>query len=358
MSTTDEETNSLVGSVVDERYRIEALLGQGAVGAVYRAIDVPTGERVALKKWHAIVLNHEVRTRFLREATALVTLDHPNIVQVLGHGFVDGVPYVALEYLEGQTLEELITAGTPLEPELAFEIARQALSAIAYAHAHQVVHRDLKPENIFVARDARGRPAVKILDYGLAKFMAEGSVLGSASTPLTGLGTMIGTPLYMPPEQAAGSSVDLPADVYAFGGVLFEMLSGRPPFIAETNLELITAHLHAPIPSLADALPGMRVAPELQALIARALAKRQTERFANGGAMLEALNQLPPSPITPLETPAPPKASAPRIEPHVEPRIEPRVESAHSAPARTGSGRIWIVAAMLVAIAFLLVRAC
>jgi eukaryotic-like serine/threonine-protein kinase len=342
-----DDSNALIGSVIDGRYRIEALLGQGAVGTVYRAVEVATGERVALKQWHAIALNDEVRGRFLREATALVTLDHPNIVQVVGHGFVNGVPYVALEYLEGQTLGALI-GGQPLEPGLTFQIARQALSAIAYAHAHQVVHRDLKPENIFVTRDAHGRVTVKILDYGLAKFMAAESVLGSASAPLTAMGTMIGTPLYMPPEQAVGSSVDLAADVYSIGCVLFEMLTGQPPFMADTRRELITAHLLAPIPSLADALPGMRVAPELQALIEHALAKRQTERLPNAGAMFEALNRLPPSPITPRDV-APPSTPP---TPHTE-RTSVREE-----PAKASSARVWVAAALLAAIALLLVRAC
>ena len=338
-----DDLNPIIGSVSDGRYRVEALLGEGAVGSVYRAIDVQTGERVALKQWHAFALNYEVRGRFLREATALATLDHPNIVQVVGHGFADGVPYVALEYLEGRTLEIMLHGGRPLAPDLALELARQALSAIAYAHAHQVVHRDLKPENIFVARDADGRPAVKILDYGLAKFMADESVLGSAGMPLTAMGVMIGTPLYMPPEQAAGSSVDLAADVYAMGCVLFEMLTGRPPFIAGSNVELITAHLRAPIPSLADALPDMRVAPELQALIDRALAKRQTERFANAGAMLRALNQLPPAPIAPLpgEPPEPPPAESPGAQ-----------------PARSSSARIWVASALLAAAAIALAHAC
>jgi serine/threonine protein kinase len=301
---TSHDASSQLGSLKDGRYRLEALLGEGAVGAVYRAVDEATGERVAFKQWHASVLNDEVHRRFEREATALLTLDHPNIVKVLGHGFVDGVPYVALEYLEGQTVEDLLRNGTPLEPALALELARQALSAIAYAHAHQVVHRDLKPENMFVARDAHGRPLVKVLDYGLAKFMASDSVLSGGSTPLTAMGTRIGTPLYMPPEQAAGSSVDLAADVYAMGCVLFEMLTGRPPFMAETNVELISAHLLAPVPKLADALPGMRVAPELQALLERALAKRQTDRFPNAGPMSQALSELPASPITASPTAA------------------------------------------------------
>jgi len=306
----DQDARLLIGAVGDGRYRIEKLLGEGSVGAVYRAVDEESGQVVALKQWHAGMLNDEVRGRFRREAKALVTLDHPNIVKVIGHGFVGGVPYVVLEDLEGQTLEALLRGGQPLRPPLAFELMRQALSAIAYAHKHQVVHRDLKPENIFVARGQGGQPHVKILDYGLAKFMSVESSSGT-SQPLTAAGMMIGTPLYMPPEQAAGSSVDLQVDVYSMGCVLFEMLSGRPPFLAESNVELFNAHLRAPIPRLADALPGMRVAPELQAIIDCAMAKKQTERYPNAGAMLEALDRLPQPALTPtnklvsLRAPAP-----------------------------------------------------
>jgi serine/threonine-protein kinase len=332
------DNNLLVGTVGDGRYHIEALLGEGSVGAVYRAVDILTGRTVALKQWHSMTLNEEVRGRFMREATALATLDHPNIVSVAGHGFMEGVPYVALEYLEGKTVEAMIAGGTPLEPALAFELARQALTAIAYAHEHEVVHRDLKPENIFVARDAEGRPHVKILDYGLAKFMSHESGAASATTPLTATGMMIGTPLYMPPEQAAGSSVDHAVDVYAMGCVLFEMLTGRPPYLATTNVELITMHLRAPIPKLAEAMPGMEVAPELQALIDAALAKKQTERIPNAGAMLKVLNALPAEPIKRKPGTKPPPAQEP------VPREAPRTPEAQASFTRS-----WFVIAFVLA---------
>jgi eukaryotic-like serine/threonine-protein kinase len=300
MSTaaTTSRRDSIVGKVLDGRYRVDKVLGTGAVGAVYRATDLQSGQMVALKQWHAGSIDQQVHGRFLREAAVLDALDHPGIVKVIGHGFVDGVPYVALEYLDGETLESLVTQGKPLEPSLAFEITRQALAAVAYAHERDVVHRDLKPENIFLAKNGTAAVQVKILDYGLAKFMqpAHDPTKGVA---LTMTGMIMGTPLYMPPEQAAGSSVDLPVDVYALGCVLFEMLAGRPPFLAETNLELLGAHLRAPIPKLSDALPGVEVASALQALIERAMAKKQTERFPNARAMLDALQRIPQPALAP-----------------------------------------------------------
>jgi eukaryotic-like serine/threonine-protein kinase len=288
-------TNSLIGRTVDERYRIEALLGEGAVGAVYRVLELSTGRVRALKRWNASALDPQVRDRFLRETNALDTLDHPNIVKVLAAGIVDRVPYMVLEYLEGQTVDALLRNGEPLKVELALEIARQALTAIAHAHRHNVVHRDLKPENIFLTKQAGEWPLVKILDYGLAKFMM---ATGDPTTDktLTSTGTVVGTPLYMPPEQAMGASIDLPADVYAIGCVLFEMLTGRVPFQGESRFELVRAHMGDPIPRLEDVRPGIRIAPALQALIDTALAKKQTERYPHAGAMLAALESLPAEP--------------------------------------------------------------
>jgi len=333
--------DSVVGQVLDERYRVDAVLGHGAVGAVYLATDLESGAKVAYKQWRSGQIDEQVRGRFLREATALDTLDHPGIVKVHGHGIVDGVPYVALEYLQGETLEALVGHGKPLDTALAFEIARQALAAVAYAHKRDLVHRDLKPENISVARDEAGAPHVKILDYGLAKFMqpAQDPTKGVA---LTMTGMVMGTPLYMPPEQAAGSSIDLPVDVYAMGCVLFEMLSGRPPFLGETNLELLTAHLRAPVPKLEAARPDVIVAPELQALIDRAMAKKQTERFPSAGAMLAALEEIPQPAITPRPVTAPPRPSVPERD---------RTTLAHASRAR--DSQLFAVVGVAVALSVL-----
>jgi serine/threonine protein kinase len=291
-----DAASSLIGQTVDDRYRIDALLGEGAVGAVYRVLELSTGRVRALKQWTASALDPQVRGRFLRETNALDTLDHPNIVKVFGCGMVGRVPYMVLEYLEGQTVDALLRHGEPIELELALDIARQALTAIAYAHQHNVVHRDLKPENIFLTTRAGERPHVKILDYGLAKFMAPTGDPIKDKT-LTSTGMVVGTPLYMPPEQATGASVDLPVDVYAMGCVLFEMLTGRLPFQGASRFELLTAHMRDPIPRLEDVCPGMRGAPALQAIIDRALAKKQTERYPHAGAMLAALEGLPAAPI-------------------------------------------------------------
>jgi serine/threonine-protein kinase len=173
----------------------------------------------------------------------------------------------------------------------------QVLQALAYAHGLGVVHRDLKPDNVALVKTATGY-VVKLLDFGLAKFLspADDPMAGSA---LTLQGMVMGTPLYMAPEQAAGRAVDARVDVYAAGCMLFEMLSGRPPFTGETNGEVFRAHMLAPIPVLAPLRPEMVVAPELQQLLERALAKAPDDRFADAGEMLEQHLLLPQPPLRP-----------------------------------------------------------
>ena len=290
---------SLSGRTIDGIYQIEHALGSGAVGAVYAAVDVRTGRKAAVKLWHGTADEQQARARFVREAKALDTLRHPNIVEVYDAGLVDDLPYVAMEFLQGETLEDQLLPGEGMDPKLAFHIMRQVLDALTYAHERHVVHRDLKPENIYLVPGPGGQPQVKLLDYGLAKFLGpEDDPLGGASITVTGM--VLGTPLYMPPEQAAGSKVDLRADVYAAGCILFEMLSGRLPYLGDDFGELIRGHLTSPIPNLAEVKPDRWVAPELQTFIDTAMAKSAGDRYDDGGKMLAALNKLPQPAMQPL----------------------------------------------------------
>jgi serine/threonine-protein kinase len=210
-----------------------------------------------------------------------------------------------MEFLEGDTLESLLSNQKALDTELAFDVATQMLSALAYAHGLGVVHRDLKPDNVLVShprsdRDQTNRvslrlagPArvVKLLDYGLAKFLSPEA--DPVKGGLTMLGMVMGTPLYMAPEQAAGRVIDARVDVYAAGCVLFEMLSGQPPYLGESNSEILRQHVVAPIPKLAELRKDVVVLPALQEFFERALAKRPEQRFADAGKMLAALEALP-----------------------------------------------------------------
>ena len=298
MSAAGEQHDPWLGRTVDGRFKVESFLGVGAVGAVYRAADLQQQRLVALKIWNGRALNAQTRGRFAREAAALMTLRHANIVDVYSCGIVDDLPYVAIEFLDGETLEQKLDSGEPLECDLAFDIAGQMLSALAYAHGLGVVHRDLKPDNVFLVRGAGdkggkdGKPVVKLLDYGLAKFLEPGDD-PAKGVALTMTGMVMGTPLYMAPEQAAGKAVDARVDVYAAGCVLYEMLSGQPPFLGETNMELFRAHMMAPVPKLAEARQGATVVPAMQALLEKALAKQPDQRYANAGEMLAALHEVP-----------------------------------------------------------------
>jgi eukaryotic-like serine/threonine-protein kinase len=303
-----------LGKLIDGRFKVEQFLGAGAVGSVYRALDRGSSKRVALKIWNGTALNQQTRGRFEREATALITLRHPNIVDVHGYGMVDQLPYVAMEYLDGQPIEAFLKDGQPLDPALALDVITQILQALAYAHGLGVVHRDLKPDNVVLVQGPRGQRLVKLLDFGLAKFLSpdDDPVKGAA---LTMMGMVMGTPIYMAPEQAAGKAVDVRVDVYAAGCVLFEMLVGHPPFLGESNAELFRAHLLKPVPKLAELRPDMRVAPGLQEWLETALAKRPEQRFPHAGQMLEALAALP-APLLRRQNPTQPPADdlgAPRL---------------------------------------------
>lgn len=286
-----------LGQVVDDRYRIEQLLGAGAIGSVYRAVDRSTKQQVALKIWTTAADNEQIQGRFLREAKALSTLHHPNIVAVYGYGVFGALPYVAMELVDGRTLEHMLSPAEPLDALVACDIMTQVLQALAYAHGLGVIHRDLKPDNVALVKGNAGL-VVKLLDFGLAKFLSPADDPMAGST-LTLQGMVMGTPLYMAPEQAAGKAVDTRADVYAAGCMLFEMLSGRPPFTGETNAEIFRAHMVAPIPDLTRLRPDMVVAPQLLQLLERALAKLPQDRFADAGEMLEQHLRMPRPPLRP-----------------------------------------------------------
>jgi serine/threonine-protein kinase len=279
---------SLVGRILDGRYRIVAPLGEGGMGVVFRAEDLRLDRPVALKVLQQeYVDNDQLKERFNREYRALASLSHPNIVSITDHGIFDQTPYLVMALLEGETLHQRLRRGA-LPPGRAVAIARQMLRALAHAHRQGMVHRDLKPGNIFVRPMPDDSDHVTILDFGLVRFVAGEQDPHGHQQQLTRAGSMLGTPAYMAPEQAAGETTDPRTDVYAAGVVLFEMLAGQKPFAGDPS-EVLRHHMLSPVPRLAERAPELLETEAMDALLARALSKSRQLRFADAGELLEAL---------------------------------------------------------------------
>ncbi|HEX5060157.1 MAG TPA: protein kinase [Kofleriaceae bacterium] len=276
--------------MIADTYTVEALIGRGGMGAVFLASHkrLP-GKQVAIKVLHAELAGEEVLARFKREAEIASRLGHPNIVQV--HDFnvmPDGTPYLVLEYLRGESLAQRLKGG-PMPLEATLSTVRQVGSALAVAHREGIVHRDLKPQNIFLVPtevDGRIVEIAKVLDFGISK-------IRGSTTVKTQDSALLGTPQYMAPEQATGqhSSVDDRTDVFAFGAIVYEMLSGQPAFSGETIPEVVFKVVYEQPMPLAQRVSGL---PErITAAVHRAMAKNADERFPNVGAFVEALTGQP-----------------------------------------------------------------
>jgi eukaryotic-like serine/threonine-protein kinase len=283
----------LIGRIIADRYRVIAPLGRGGMGAVYRVEHVMLKKELALKFLHAELGRlEEVARRFEREAEAAARLDHPNIVQVTDFGrTADGMLFLVMELLQGHSLTDVIRpdgVGTPLPLERALHIVRQILRALEHAHAGGIVHRDLKPDNVMViARDGE-RDIVKLLDFGIAKMTApDESHKGEA---LTQAGVVFGTPEYLSPEQAMGEDADRRADLYSAGVVLYEMLTGRRPFEAESKVAIVSMHLTQKAMPVTQAAPDAEIPRWLERVVDRAMAKKRDERFASAQEFLQALD--------------------------------------------------------------------
>lgn len=284
--------DTLIGRELEGRYRLVAELGQGAMGRVYRADRLDGSGAVAVK-----VLNEDcseqpdLRERFEREARALFGLSHPHIIDVQDYGVIDGQqPYLVMELLEGRSLDEMVDDEV-LDPSTGFELGRQLLAGLAHAHAQGVLHRDLKTENVFVVRGPDRSLHAKLLDFGLVKFVDDDR--WGEARKLTVAGSVMGTPAYMSPEQGTGGAMDARSDVYSAGVVLYELLTGAWPFIANSRVEMLKAHLLSPVPPLASGRQGLRARPELDALLQRALAKDPGNRFPDARSMLASLETIP-----------------------------------------------------------------
>jgi len=262
----------MIGTLLNERYRLDAELGRGGIGTIYRAHDTLLDRDVAVKALSDPTLSVESRARLLREAQAAAQLNHPNIVSIYDAGEVGDVPFIVMELVEGESLHER----RPQDLGEIISIARQVCAALEHAHAHGIIHRDLKPENVLLAPDG----TAKLTDFGLARTVA---------SRLTSEGTIIGTVFYLAPELALGQELDGRADLYALGVMLYELTTGRLPFTADDPVAVISQHLHAPI--VPPRAKNSQIPPALDGLIVRLLSKTPADRPPSAAEVLRALEQ-------------------------------------------------------------------
>jgi eukaryotic-like serine/threonine-protein kinase len=321
----------MIGRILDDRYAIVRLLGQGGMGAVYEARHTGTGRRVAVK----IILGNEARqedqiARFHREARAVGAVESDFIAQVFdtGRDRETSAPYIAMEFLEGEDVQALIGRLGPLPVDLALRIALQACLGLERAHAAGVIHRDIKPANLFIARKEQGQRVVKLLDFGIAKMSNSGLNDGG----LTTTGTMLGSPLYMSPEQARGSTaIDARSDLWSLGVTLYQCISGhRPNDHVEGLGELILTICSTPAPWLQDVAPW--VPPEVAHVVRRALTIDLSARYANAGELAAALRALLPYGYSIVDAMLVPLGATTRS--YVAPRAAP-LEVSAAVPATT-----------------------
>ena len=287
---SDGAAGTLAGKRIGP-YIMERLLGCGGMGEVYLAEDGKLNRRVALKFFTSgVVDDARAREQLVREARAVACLDHPNICAVHGLEEIDGYNFIVMQYVEGETLDSLISKG-PLAPGQALGLAEQVVGALAAAHAQGVIHRDIKPQNVMVTDDGQ----VKVLDFGLAKVVQQ--TQGGArkeQSQLSHAGLIIGTVPYMSPEQLRGEPLDFRTDVFSVGILLYELFSGKNPYKGGSEAETISAILTSPLPPLG--LSAARVPPGLNAVIRRCMEKEKGRRYASAGELLLALRNLHDTP--------------------------------------------------------------
>ncbi|HEX7668894.1 MAG TPA: protein kinase [Polyangiaceae bacterium] len=329
----------MIGRVVGSRYCILRQLGEGGMGIVYEAADNRTGLRVALKVLinRGLVTDREARMRFEREARAARAIDTRHIVRVLDAGAdVElGQPFLVMELMSGADLEQLVQQLAPLPPDLMLRIAAQACVGLASAHAAGIIHRDVKPANLYLSRQDNGAVVVKIADFGIAKLSIHH--LGvSQDHALTQAGGLLGSPLFMSPEQARGQkNIDHRTDLWSLGAVMYQGLAGRAPHHGiESVGQLLITICSEPAEHIQDVAPW--IAPEIAAIVHRALAIEADQRFSSAVEMLDALAPLLPGGFALNEwmlAPLPFEARA-----GIAPRFSPLAATAVPPSPRPGSG--------------------
>jgi serine/threonine protein kinase len=277
-------SDSLIGSVLAERYHILKRIGEGGMGRVYLGEHVKMNRQCAIKVMSpALVNDSESASRFAREASSAARIIHPNVAAVFDYGESDGLVYLVMEYVDGEPLSRLLAREAPFALERAVDLARQIADGLGAAHELGIVHRDLKPDNILVTRSKSGREVAKVVDFGIAKAMQEG-----AGEALTRTGLVIGTPEFMSPEQLLGDPIDARSDLYALGCILHLMLTAAPAFDAPTREQMIKRRLSENPPHAQELDPG--IPDSIDRVIVKLLARTPDERYGSAAEVRDALS--------------------------------------------------------------------
>lgn len=319
----EEPQDELIGATIADRYVVKGKLGQGAMGAVYKAEHTMMGKSVAIKVLlPEMSTHHEIVERFQREARAAAAIEHPNICSATDFGqLADGSFFLVMEFLDGRTLDDEIAARRVLGPRRTIAIIDQLLGALQEAHALNIVHRDLKPENIMLVDRAQNQDFVKITDFGIAS--VKPSNADETDARLTRAGVAFGTPAYMSPEQVAGAmNLDHRSDLYSVGVIMFELLTGTVPFQGANVAAVMAQHLTVPAPSLRQRAPHANIPPALELVVLKLMAKSPDERFQSANELRQTLAELAQTTASvsatlldapPTTTPPRPAASATQI---------------------------------------------
>ncbi|MFH2010958.1 MAG: serine/threonine-protein kinase [bacterium] len=284
----NDQTESRVGQILADRYRIVRMLGEGGMGEVYEAEHIYIKKKVALKLLrNEITSNAEAVTRFHQEALSASTIGHENIVVIDDFGRLpDGSVYLTMEYLAGEPLSDLMLRGKQ-PPDRALDIVMQICRGLAAAHSKGIIHRDMKPENVYIVVDKDGTDLCKILDFGIAKVSSSDS-----GENLTRTGTIFGTPHYMSPEQAMGRQLDHRTDVYSVGVIMYELFTGTVPFKAESFMGILTQHITALPQPPRQCAPDRQIHPEIERIILTAMNKEPEKRYPSMVEFLEDLRNV------------------------------------------------------------------
>ena len=273
-----------IGSLVDGRYRIEARIGHGGMAEVYEATDIINKRKVAIKMIREDVMRNPINLRrFQNEATIASSLNHPNIVKVYNHGTIEGRPYIANEYIRGQTMKDMLDFRTSIPIAEAVSYMLQLTSALFYAHQHNIIHRDIKPQNIFVMPDG----TIKLGDFGIAQ--AEGR-----DDSFTKTSEIVGSVHYLAPEISQGKPASIQSDIYATGVTFYELLTGHVPFDKDTPVNVAVAHIKEKFPPVKKYVPTCP--KEIEKIIANATRKRLSERYKGADEFYDDLLEISKKP--------------------------------------------------------------